>query len=99
MFFSKPDKNIDHIEYEGIVFEVVKRKVRYFRVEFKSKVPKIILPYGTNPEKILAENFHRIRKKYDQFIDHMENAGRMIFLRGRKKNSKIWSIFLSEDIP
>jgi|GEM_PF-1148875 len=85
MFFAKSDNKTDYIEYKGITFEVVKRKVRYFRVEFKSRIPKMILPYGTDPGKILVENFPRIRKKYDGFLDHMENADRLDFIKREKE--------------
>ena len=79
MFFVKNERDSKFIEYEGITFAVINRNVRYFRVEFKNRIPRIILPFGTKPEKILIENFSRIKKKYENFLLIMENADRLKF--------------------
>ncbi len=85
MFFAKNESENNFIEYKGITFSVIKRNVRYFRVEFKNIIPRIILPFGTKPEKILIENFSRIKKKYENFLLLMENAERLEFIN-REEN-------------
>lgn len=85
MFFAKSDKNNNYIEYDGITFEIVRRNVRYFRVEFKNKIPRMILPYGSKPEKILVDNFPRIRKKYEGLLLLVENAERLDFIKREEK--------------
>ncbi len=68
MFLKQPDKNSDYIEYEGIRFEIKRRHVRYFRVEFIGIEPRIITPYGSSVKKILKENIKRIKLKYIKYL-------------------------------
>ncbi|MCK4890488.1 MAG: hypothetical protein KAS97_11205, partial [Candidatus Aminicenantes bacterium] len=69
MFFKNPEQENKFLEYEGITFEVIRRRVRYFRVEFHGKIPRMILPPGGNLKKTLKENIKRIKRKYEKYLD------------------------------
>jgi predicted metal-dependent hydrolase len=60
--------------FEGIPFEVVRRRVRYSRVEFKTSGLRVVVPRGINPLAILEENKTSILKKYRKLIQQMETA-------------------------
>ena len=77
MFLKYPDHSINFIEYEGINFEIVRRNVRYFRVEFRGEVPRMIIPPGGNLKRILRENIGRIRIKYDGYLDLSDKARKL----------------------
>jgi predicted metal-dependent hydrolase len=62
------------MEFEGIPFEVVRRRVRYSRVEFKTAGLRVIVPRGVNPLQILEENKKSIVKKYHKLIHQRETA-------------------------
>jgi predicted metal-dependent hydrolase len=62
------------MEFAGIPFEVVHRRVKYSRVEFKSAGLRVIVPRGVNPLKILEDNRKSILKKYYKLIQQMETA-------------------------
>ena len=74
MFLKYSDQSVNYIEYDGINFEIVRRNVRYFRVEFRGEIPRMILPPGGNLNKILRENIGRIRKKYDGYMELVSKA-------------------------
>jgi predicted metal-dependent hydrolase len=62
------------MEFEGIPFEVVRRRVRYSRVEFKTRGLRVVVPRGINPLQILEENKKSIVKKYHKLIQQRETA-------------------------
>lgn len=64
------------MEFEGIPLEVIHRRVKYPRVEFKT-VPgrlRVIVPPGINPFRVLEDNKTSILKKYHRLIAQMETA-------------------------
>lgn len=61
-------------EFEGIPFEVVRRRVKYSRVEFKTRSLRVIVPRGVDPMKVLEENRESILRKYYKLMDQMEAA-------------------------
>ena len=61
-------------EFEGIPFEVVRRRVKYSRVEFKTGSLRVIVPRGVDPLKVLEDNRKSILKKYYKLMDQMEAA-------------------------
>ncbi len=64
------------MEFEGIAVEVVHRRVKYPRVEFKA-VPgrlRVIVPRGINPFRVLEDNKTSILKKYRRLMEQMETA-------------------------
>jgi len=64
------------MEFEGIAVEVVHRRVKYSRVEFKA-VPgrlRVIVPRGINPFRVLEDNKTSILKKYRRLMEQMETA-------------------------
>jgi predicted metal-dependent hydrolase len=67
---------IEHepMEFEGIPFEVVRRRVRYSRVEFKSAGLRVVVPRGIDPLQILEDNKKSIVKKYHKLIQQRETA-------------------------
>ena len=62
------------MEFEGIPFEVVRRRVRYSRVEFKTAGLRVVVPRGVNPLQILEDNKKSIVKKYHKLIQQRETA-------------------------
>ena len=62
------------MEFEGIPFEVVRRRVRYSRVEFKSAGLRVVVPRGINPLQILEDNKKSIVRKYHKLIQQRETA-------------------------
>ncbi len=79
MFFKNPEQENKFLEYEGITFEVIRRRVRYFRVEFHGEIPRMILPPGGNLKKTLKENIKRIKRKYEKYLDLIDMAGKLDF--------------------
>ncbi len=74
MFMKKKNGRNGHIEFDGIVFEVIRRDVKYFRVEFSGQILRLILPRFGNPNKIIKENISRIKKKYSDYLKIIEKA-------------------------
>ncbi|MDQ1353273.1 MAG: hypothetical protein QG657_3579 [Acidobacteriota bacterium] len=62
------------MEFEGIPFVVIRRRVRYSRVEFKNNGLRVIVPRGIDPLKVLEENRTSILKKYRKLISQVETA-------------------------
>jgi predicted metal-dependent hydrolase len=62
------------LEFEGLCFEVRFRPVKYTRVEFKSVIPVVIVPPGTNPVHILRKKKQTILKKYAKMIEQLNRA-------------------------
>ena len=61
-------------EFEGIPFEVIRRRVKYSRVEFKTGSLRVIVPRGVNPLQVLEDNKKSILKKYNKLLKQMETA-------------------------
>lgn len=59
---KKIDENYN-LEFEGITFHVIRRKVRYPRIEFKSTGFLLIIPRYTDPINVLQNNKQSILKK------------------------------------
>lgn len=62
------------MEFEGIPFEVVRRRVRYSRVEFKATGLRVVVPRDINPLQFLEDNKKSIVKKYHKLIQQRETA-------------------------
>jgi predicted metal-dependent hydrolase len=69
-------KKLETMEFEGIPFEVIRRRVKYSRVEFKSPGEKlrVIVPWGIDPLKVLEDNKASILRKYRQLLDQIDAA-------------------------
>jgi predicted metal-dependent hydrolase len=67
------------MEFEGIPFEVIRRRVKYSRVEFKHSGAglRVIVPRSVNPMKVLEENRKSILKKYHKLKRQIETAEKM----------------------
>ncbi len=81
MLFLKLRKQVEKIvaepvimEFEGIPFIVIRRRVRYSRVEFKHNGLRVIVPRGIDPLKVLEENRTSILKKYHKLISQVDTA-------------------------
>lgn len=61
-------------EFEGIPVEVIRRRVKYSRVEFKKERLRVIVPRGVNPQKVLEDNREAILKKHRKLMSQMETA-------------------------
>jgi len=67
-------KEQEPMEFEGIPLEVVRRRVRYSRVEFKTAGLRVVVPRGIDPLQILENNKQSIVKKYHKLIKQRETA-------------------------
>lgn len=65
------------MEFEGIPYEVIRRQVKYSRVEFKHSLLRVIVPRGVYPLKVLEENKKSILKKYHKLLRQIEIARKM----------------------
>ena len=61
---KKKVKIVETAEFEGIPFQVIRRRVKYSRVEFKTGGLRVIVPRGVDPLKVLEDNRKSILKKY-----------------------------------
>lgn len=68
--------NSSPLEFEGIPYDVVRRKVMYARVEFKRNKLLVVVPPGFSPLRILEENKETIIKKFNRYMKHIEAAKR-----------------------
>lgn len=71
---KKTTPKITTMEFEGIPFEVVRRRVKYSRVEFKPSGLRVVVPRGVDPIRVLSDNKHSIMKKYSRLMEQMEAA-------------------------
>ena len=62
------------MEFEGIPFEVVRRRVKYSRVEFRASSLRVIVPRGIDPLRVLEDNKKSILKKYHKLMVQVETA-------------------------
>lgn len=62
------------LEFEGIPFEVIRRRVKYSRVEFRHSLLRVIVPRGVDPLRVLEENRVSILKKYRKYMGQIETA-------------------------
>lgn len=64
-------------EFEGIPYEVVRRRVKYPRVEFKNGHLRVIVPRGISPTGILKDNRTSILRKYNRLMEQVDEARRL----------------------
>jgi len=62
------------MEFEGIPFEVIRRRVKYSRIEFNNTGLRVIVPRGVNPYFVLEQNKNSILKKYRKVMEQKEIA-------------------------
>ncbi len=64
------------MEFEGIPFQVIRRRVKYSRVEFRhdGEPLRVIVPRGVDPLRVLQENRDVILKKYQKLLVQVETA-------------------------
>lgn len=67
-----------YMDFEGIPFEVVRRRVKYSRVEFRSSGLRVIVPRGVSPTQVLKENRESILKKYNKLLGQLEDAAGLV---------------------
>ncbi|MCP5045937.1 MAG: M48 family metallopeptidase [bacterium] len=65
------------LEFEGIPAEVVYRRVKYSRVEFKGGGLRVIVPRGIDPMKVLEDNREAILRKHRRLQDQIRTAREM----------------------
>jgi hypothetical protein len=83
------------MEFEGIPFEVVRRKVKYSRVEFKHSYLRVVVPRGVNPVKVLEENKESILKKYHKLMAQIEIAKQLpLTQRPEKEYNEVVSLYV-----
>ncbi|MCU0289808.1 MAG: M48 family metallopeptidase [Acidobacteria bacterium] len=62
------------MKFEGIPFIVIRRQVKYSRVEYRNSGLRVIVPRGIDPLKVLEDNKKSILKKYQRLISQVETA-------------------------
>lgn len=79
MNFRNGYENSGNIDFEGMKFRFIKRNVRYFRIEFRSQGPLLVLPFGEDPVTFLTKNKKRIRRNYEKLNIRKEKAENLDF--------------------
>ncbi len=67
-------KFMEKVEFEGIAFEVSRRKVKYPRIEFKAGGPLLIVPKRMDPFIMLREHKESILKKCAKVESQVDEA-------------------------
>jgi predicted metal-dependent hydrolase len=76
------------LEFEGLCFEVRFRPVKYSRIEFKSPIPVVTVPKGTDPLDILRQKKETILKKHAKMMEHLAHARQLPFARRSEADFK-----------
>jgi predicted metal-dependent hydrolase len=63
--------------FEGIPYEVIRRRVKYSRVEFKHDRLRVIVPRGVDPLRVLEDNREIILTKHIRLMNQIETARRI----------------------
>ncbi len=81
--YSRNKKTNDNynLEFEGITFQVICRKVRYPRIEFKASGFSLIIPKHTDPLDVLQNNKKSILKKCVKIKSQIEAAQKLATVR------------------
>lgn len=75
MIGKKRGNTVDErIEFAGIKFTVVRKKIKYFRVSFSPEKTVISAPYFGNVNRFLKENIIKIVVKSKQLNDRIEKS-------------------------
>lgn len=61
-------------KFEGMPYEVIRRRVKYARVEFRESLLRVIVPRGVDPLRVLEENKTSILKKYRKYMGQIETS-------------------------
>ncbi len=64
------------MEFEGIPYEVVRRRVKYARVEFKPSGLRVVVPRGVKPMDLLTDNRDSILKKFQTYQGQIETSNK-----------------------
>jgi predicted metal-dependent hydrolase len=62
------------MKFEGIPYEVIRRRVKYSRVEFKGGGLRVVVPRGINPRQVLEDNREVILKKHHNLMNQIKVA-------------------------
>jgi len=62
------------MEFRGIRYQAIKRRVKYPRLEFKTGELMLILPPDTEPEEILEKHYNWVSKKIAFIKECLEDA-------------------------
>jgi predicted metal-dependent hydrolase len=85
------------MEFEGIPFEVIRRKVKYSRVEFKHSHLRVVVPRGVNPLRVLEENKKSILKKYNKLMTQIETAKQLPLTKWPEKEyNEVVSLYVEK---
>ncbi|MCK5058058.1 MAG: M48 family metallopeptidase [Candidatus Aminicenantes bacterium] len=71
---NKKPTDTEVLEFQGVLFNVSRRKVKYPRIEFKSTGPVLIIPKKIDPVSVLQENKKSILKKCSMIEAQVEAA-------------------------
>jgi len=85
------------LEFQGILFNVSRRKVRYSRIEFKSTGPVLIIPKKTDPISVLQENKKSILKKCCRIETQVEAARELrVVNRSEKEFNEMIALYIEK---
>lgn len=68
---------VKKLEFEGLNFEVRYRPVKYSRIEFGSRMPVMVVPFGIDPLDILRKKRNIILRKHDKMLRQRNEARRL----------------------
>lgn len=89
--------NCGTVEYAGLRFRVVVRRVRHSRIQFGEEGPVLVLPPGTNPLAVLERKRSWILKTRDRLSERLAAAGRLsLFNRSWEELRELVAGFVSE---
>lgn len=94
---NKKPTDPEILEFQGILFKVSRRKVKYPRIEFKSTGPVLIIPKKTDPISVLQENKKSILKKCSRIEVQVEAARELgVVNRSEKEFSAMIAFYIEK---
>ena len=89
-------ENIRHLDFEGLPFRWVRRRVRRARIEFVPPRPLLVIPLTARPEAVLKANRESILRRYKRARNNWEQA-RLLPLLNRDEDETTYLVNLYLD--
>ena len=69
------------MEHKKIEYKVKYRNIKYPRLEFRTKILQLILPFGADPKEMISKHINWIEKKQRFIADCLKDAERKKIVR------------------
>lgn len=69
------------MEHKKIEYKVKYRNIKYPRLEFRTKILQLILPFGADPKEMISKHINWIEKKQKFIADCLKDAERKKIVR------------------